>query len=1341
MKQTLLLALLILSATSYAQVNPRFNDGDTIPYRSLIISEFYGGDNTNESHIELTNMGSQPVQLNQFKFGNMYGGGAVLDVWNDPWSCGSTRWFWLPTHILMPGESYVIAPAWDYGPRKYKQGIPGFEGLERPGNPGYLDVADFLIHRSEGSGAQWEPADSTDQVTVWIDSVYFYYSWGTLKFWNHAIYIEQHFANGDSAVIDQVGGVFDNNGTNFGSGEYRYEVAGVANGLWNSFLMRKYSIKNGNLDFANARGLGLDDSEWIPVTKPPGHDAWRDLWWTVGNHVSAKLDATTLEPVTSGFEIDFASKRITIPWGTLRLDDIMRNMKKKPGLAWNYYLNENRVDSLYRSARTGDKMTVYASGTELQLATFDIIVREPAPGANIVIPIDHKNDLGPVTNRTQKGILEWPRVTRYDSGMDTITGSWHGLPHSTRIDTLFKYLEKPPQASWEIVFLNDEKRPDLKSGDKLKVTAQNGNVKEYYIQVQSFQGSSNAELSAITWPDIPDLYKGIFGWKGDTVPSFSSGNFEYRVQVPLDVEGIPALVAKTKDVNTTVEVKRAVSLVGTREDRITTFTATSENNRAERVYNVELIKEKDPSSVQPYHAEPFLSEYDIHFRNNWFLEIFNPGNQPLDLSNYMFVQMVANDHAHAITQGMGIDYTSWARRYRKYVPGYRWVDESEWTVNPGILKLDISVDPIVLGNDVFCMGMISDDSYYAGQAGYDWPVPAELDVQFFNYEGIHTYSNPWGEYVDKTYNVVAAPAGHNFYIFKILNDSIKRGLKPANDPMDFELIEQWASSTGNGKRYRGGGLSSIRSYRRKPHINLPNKELDGISGVDEETSEFWFLDRNKLGNEGYGWPWRELYVLHNFGQHFFEQPTHYMSTVSSVIYKVSEGYSMNEKIRGMKPGVTIAEFFGNLIKADSAQSLSVKSAADGSNLKFDALIGNNDILVVLSADSSNTTQYVLEVTEQGLSSDAVLTSNLYNIFIENQTESLGEGVEAGFGYISGFEYGTRLRTVMNNLKIPNGATLDIIDSKGTYVPMKILNFDTTYIFVTVNSGIHLDVLAEDGVTRIVYQLQPNVSDNDAFILSDVYTVDQQQFLVHLVPRETNIQTFLSNIVPSFGSSVKMIDKMGNEKTEGRIVEDDKVVVISANGLSTKVYYISYLSTLKFPVTTYLAYVLSDNYAVNQVDYKISGGFTQFSKSTLLTDFYNNIHPCIGSTAIVVDANGVEKDSEYFDDGDKLKVTSADGRIVVWYDLDFHVTSADMIYSNSIKIYPNPTVGKLNVSGIEPGHRIQIYAATGALIKEVKAQGNLEILSLEDIPSGMFLIIISNNNRMLGRYKAIKLHSN
>lgn len=1299
------------------------------PNRSLMISEVRLTGWDTDKYVEITNMGTSDVDLSEYKFGNMRPWASpVLDVWNDPWVPEGDRSFMLPEKVLKPGESFVITGAWDYGPAMYNKRVPSWEGYERMKQAEFMDLADFLIHVTE-----------TDQPYPGvIDSVTMHETYGDIyqyvlhtNIGSGCYYLEHHFAEGDSAVVDQVGGVFDDEGRNLYQG---YDVAGVTGATGNSILVRRYTIKTGNLDFANARGVGLEDSEWIPIPILPGYNAWRDLWWTVGNHGAFELNENTLESDVA--EIDFANKQITVPWGTRRLDGVMQHMVKKPGIAWNYELNANREDSVYRAAKTGDKLTIYVAGNELQTATFDIVVAEPDENENNVVPVAHVNigsvrEGGPIISNAQNGILGWPRVSRFDHGNDTISGTWHGLPNALRTDSLLKHLEKPGNASWEFVWVDGIERPDLKDGDVLKVTAQSGMEKEYFLKVQSYEPSHNADLVSITWPDIPDFYRGIFGWLGDTIPNFTSTTYNYTVQVPLGEEGIPGLVPKTSDLNAQVEVQRANSLTGLKEDRTISFKVIAEDDSVSNTYNVELVKEKDPNNIQPYHAEPFLSELVFwEAWNNNFGEICNPGNQPLDLSNYMIAMAFNTDPAGVIQSRMNVE--DWLDRYDKYVPGYKWVNEADWAVTPGMLERDLTVNPIIQPGDVFSLGGIEDWGYASGEIGLEnWPVPKQLDVQFLNK---NEHVNTWNEPINRDGNPIRKWNNACWYLFKILNDSITLGLKPANDPNDFELIE--AFGMGDGSIWVIGGklTDKVESYRRKPEIYKGNPTLGESFGTSPEDSEWEVIGTSYYADQGYGWPWRALYVGYDIGQHYMVAPGHYLSTISSPVYKVSEGYSMEEGIRGVTTGTTVGTFLENIIKAHENQTLTLKSV--DTDLNPEDIIINNDILIVLSADSTNTTQYFLEVTDDGLSSDAVLVSQVYDVEIISQPKSVVQDEEnSGTGTITGFEYGTQLSTIISNITVPQGALMSIIDGNGAYVPFQKLNFDTVYVNLTVNSETYFDVLAEDGSTRIVYQLLPASTEDDAFILSDVYSITQSENLVNFVPRGTNFQTFLSNITPSYNAEVKVVDKMGIERTEGNLYEDDKIVVTSPNGLVTRVYHLAMLRTQYILSPDYLAYVLSDVYAVDQVEYSIDGP----TNETTLDEFYSSIRPSMGATAVLLDADGNEKTSGLLDSSDMLKVTSADGKIQVVYGLHLTVVSSNLLGVNQIQVYPNPTNSKLNIKGVENGNRILVFNSTGAVIRDLKVQGTTEVLSIQDQPSGIYLVVIRNkhNDKVLGQYKVVK----
>ena len=1300
------------------------------PYRSLMITEArrtHGYDN----YVELTNMGDKPINLGEFKFARItpWMPVRIYDPWTDVWTPESYAWFWLPDVVLEPGESFTMTSGYDWRPEQYKKKVVGYEWARRVRQPEVEQMADLVLHAREDP----DGVDPTDSITY--NPEVFGPNLPADVFGDGGrcgYYIEHHVSETDSFVVDQVGGVFDNDGKN--SSVFGYDVAGVQEATGNSILVRKFSVKQGNLDFESARGVGNDDSEWIvlPIETQVNRGLNRDAYWTIDNHGDYNLDENTLESDIA--EIDYAGKKITVPWGTRRPDGIMHLMKKKPGIAWEYHMAPDK-DSLSFNVQTGDQITIYVCGADLDKATFDIEVAEPAVDANMVVPVANKDDEDDWKLNVINNINPWPWVTTHDSGMDTITGTWYGIPYATRTDSLLERLVKPSNAAWDFVWVDGVERADLKHGDKLKVTAENGDVKEYFIEMQAYQPSHNANLSAITWPDIPDFYRGIFGWIGDTIPSFSPQAYNYRVQVPYDVEGIPALVPKTEQLNASIEVDRATNLTGTEDDRTVVYTVTAEDDSVQNVYSVELVQEKRPEDLQPYYGEPFVSE--LVMREGWsntYWEIMNPGNQPLDLSNYMIAITWGANPAGAITQRSGNDYNTWLNRYNKYIPGYKWVDADEWAMTPGYVEVDLNVNSIVAPGDVFTFGKMNNDRWPSEVEDY-W-IPKQIDVLFnYNYEGrIQTWTNPWNEPLNGN-PVDLGGTNTSWYMFKILNDSIKKGLKPATDPNDFELIETFGMEDGTG--WVIGGYNKvawqIERFIRKPEIYKGNPKPEGSFGTNWDDSEWLYNSWNDTWSK-FPWPLSASIVSNDIGQHFINEPTHYKSTISSVEYKVSPGYSQSEKIRGVVTGTTVADFMGKIIKADENQSLKVMSNGDGSELATGDAISLNDVLVVMSADSSNTSKYIIEVSDAGLSSNAVLTSSLYTVEITDEPKSAGGESDdhIGTGVISGFEYGTLLRTVISNVEVPAGASMVVVDGNNNYVPLKMMNFDTTYVDVTVTPDYSFEVIAEDGVTTIVYELKPQASGSSAFLTSNVYDVDQVNQLIEFVPRGTEANVFLSNLIPSLGATLKLVDKNGLEREDGYIAQDDKVIVTSEDATVQTVYYLSMLPTEYILSTTYLAYVTSKRFSVDQLNMNISG----LQPSLEIETFYHRIVPSTGATAVVVDEGGNEKLHGNFSDGDMLKVTSADGKVEVMYTLDF-LTSTELSVKAKLLVYPNPTNDVVSVAGASMGSRIRVFSSNGLLVHDVDVQGDVETISLREHSSGIYLVIVTNNGELTGQYKVVR----
>jgi hypothetical protein len=1298
---------------------------DTI--KTFIISETRPTE-ARYTYLELTNMGTEPIDLHNWEVG-------TIGPWTDHYLPESNKFIMLGDYIdkyvptadtiVEPGESFWMSPLYEFQTEKAIANPLEYDSWEMPGQRD----ADIVLHAYEA------PSGPTDSISV---------NWQVMEVWNgrDCYYVRYHLPNGDSVAVDQVGGVWDQPSSSNGLGRnyaQAYDVAGVEGATNNSILVRKFSVKEGNLNFNEGRGITPDESEWIVLPYISHYTGWtagRPMYWTVGNHGNFNVDETTLK--SSTIDIDWDNSTLNVPWGVFFKDSLMFQFDRHEGLAWNYILNnapvgspeweQARLDSSFISARTGDTLIVWACGDDLDEVRFHINLLPPTEDANWIIPkagFDWDNNtysdyVGPVFE-----------VTAGVPGGDTILD----IPFATRTDSIMKYFEKAPNASWEFVFVDGVDRADVMDGDLLRVTAENGAVKDYYLDVADYTPGHDAELTAITWPDIPVNYKNLFGYVGDTIPGFVPGNFSYKAIVPMDVEAIPALVATPRQLNTKVEVERAVSLYASIPLKTVTFTSTAEDDTTILVYKVELQKERDASNIQPWKAEPFLSEYI--FQDQWsnsFMEICNPGTEPLDLSDYLiFNQWTKNPVQDVSWNSAEGDFDS---RYQKYIPGYKWVSETDLAVSPCVAVVDLNVNPIVQPGDVFTMGAIrstgSADNTYPNKT---WPVYNQLDINFRDAtldDGTPTaYPNPWGEEINGN-KIGTIWSNGSWYMYKILNDSIKKGLKPANDPEDFMLIESWANPEDGDWIIGGRAVNADNqcvTYIRKEQYYLPKAglgesfgtQVDNGTKLQDGSSEWYCWDRNQGILKGYGWPHDICYVVEDLGKHYMIEPTIYMSTVTSLVYQVSLGYSDDELIKGVVTGTKVNDFMANIFKRDEGQTLTVRSG--GVDLGSDAAVSDGDSLVVVSADGENMSKYLLEVTAEGLNSDAVLTSTAYTV------EATGDNPS-----ISGFDYGTLLKDVKNGVTLPAGASMTIINQNGAYVALQKLNKDTTYVNTQVSDMIWFVVTAEDNVTKITYQLMPTSTTSDAFVISEVYGVDQDTKLISLIPKGTSVATLYANVTPSSGASIQVKDKNGSDRAHGTLVIDDVLTVTAADGETQTSYFFAFLNE----EVTYLAYVLSNTYIVDQNASTIEADpVTDINEVTLVSDFLANLSAAPGAMVVLKDADGNVKDgADNMDAGDYVQVTAGNGVNVKEYSVNVDPSAVEEAVHAGISVYPNPSNGQFHVDGLDAGNRIQVYNSLGARVLDRVADGMNEIISLQDQHRGFYFMTISNKAGVVGNYKLI-----
>ena len=568
------------------------NAQDTI--RSLIFSE-WRGESIGNNYIELTNMGTETLDLSRFMLQWVNGKGTQF-TYED----GQLR---LPTpntggrqHYLEgelpPGESWLgIYNTWSY---IYENDTITADSIVSvavdsipSSRPGMVEIANHTVGRSG-----------------------YLFNYGS-----HANVLYYFLDNGDSILIDCAKLNLDNDLKTVNIAD---DVAGINEASGSHTLVRKANIIRGNMDWNASKGVSAEDSEWIPISVI-GQD--RLPFTTVGTHGDFFIDMES-----TSVEIDLNNEIMTVPWGTYKRDSLVSIIDWGPGMAW-YYIQDttSTIDSTHAMVQSGDILQVLATGNELRETSLKITVAEPAVNQALVFPKLYKNDNG--------NWVQPYNVTVEQPGMDSILS----VSYAERVDTLFKYLEKAPKASWEIVWKDGDERADLQNGDILKITAEDGTtIKEYYIDIQDYVASDNVQLAAITWPDKQEFLE---GWKGDTIPQFSASKTAYQVTLPYGTLSVPPLQAHPLNIRTYVEMQRAVSLTGSQEDRTTTFTLISESDSLTQEYKVLFSVEKDPAKFQHFEGTPFISEI-VTSAYSWmsYLEIVNPGTKNLDLSEYLIVR-------------------------------------------------------------------------------------------------------------------------------------------------------------------------------------------------------------------------------------------------------------------------------------------------------------------------------------------------------------------------------------------------------------------------------------------------------------------------------------------------------------------------------------------------------------------------------------------------------------------------------------------------------------------------------------------------------------------------------
>ncbi len=1287
LKTTLLTICLVLFSWTGIQAQ------DTIP--DLIISEAQFN-TQGMNYIELTNMGDTAIDLSRFAV-ELFN--TFPEYWiNNSWNTRALRL----DGSLAPGDSYVMSAV--------------LEGLSGGGlklyRPAMEAVSDRVVYPVDNLPPDSPVSDSISALGGQIFTI-----WGS-----RGAYAIRYFTpEGDSIIIDAVNHSMSPDNFQW---DGLLSVAGVPEAALTHVFVRRHTITQGvplldhESNWDAARGTDISDSEWFPI---PHHenDPEGIIYRTVGNHGDYHIDVQALNP---SITIDLEAPSMTIPWGILRGDSIINELTLGDGMSWWYVENGSIIDSMHNICQTGDILTLYACGDVLEQKDFVLTVSAPATDMAKVFPISYKIYQDPAD---EIGVWLTPYYTTDDIPVIDTIGN---VTFATRVDSLYKYLEKAPGASWEIVWVDGTERVDLMQGDILKVTSEDGTtVKDYFIDVLDYEANSNANLSAIVWPDInlDELWKINQGWTSqDTIPGFTSNVHSYTIRLPYGTNTVPVLNPIKANPNTKITTSRATSLSGGFDERTTIFTVTAEDDTTIIDYQVLFEVLKPADFEQPLYAGPIISEIVTRWYNRTgFIELYNPGNQLLDLSNYMVVAAGATSLPDVIQYD-----NTFLEQYLYYVPGYKYTQDTlAFETNGRFLELDV-VDPVLDPGETFIIANWLDEE----AENNDFTL-AVSDLFFDDISKPPVVPNHWGMTFDRS-DAVASTYGmtNAHYLYEIVGDSILDGTKAIGDPNDFVLLDVFG--TYDDTPWNVGGVDCVingkkktngwRYIRKSPFWHGNDDNLASFGTSDEDTE--WIAEGSPIKTID------QSDLTNNIGSHALDPVTVHISTVSSLVFEVADGFEGSDlDIKGISNAETVQEFFDKLIKADTGQAL-VVTGADGVAKGVDDPVAENDTLTVTSAQFDNVTKYGLSLVPLDANTN-LLAADGSGLTVDNAT-----------GTISGFDFGATVQSVFENIELESALSLiNIVDTDGVLVPLKVARADGAYNSTVVGDEIIFEVVAQSGKVQ-EFTLTPNSLSSDAYVISDIFVVDNENARISMIHDGIEVSAFFTQIEIVTGATATLINKAGVERTLGGVKYDDQLLVVSEDGTVEFVYDFLFVNEMIInspPVVT-----------VEFTDAAINVGAT-LTLSASATDDGKPEPPSLTSTwevtsgdagnVTITDASQLSTDVTFSTEGTyTLTISVSDGELSSVKSVNVVVSGGVGIAGNQalqMNMYPNPAMNLVTfeLQNMDPAQTtISIVDLSGRVVYNHNLTDGRTDIDISKFDAGIYHVSVRSGDNILNKKLSI-----
>ena len=792
------------------------------------------------------------------------------------------------------------------------------------------------------------------------------------------------------------------------------------------------------------------------------------------------------------------------------------------------------------------------------------------------------------------------------------------------------------------------------------------------------------KISAIIWPEIPDSLKNTAQWKGDSLSAFKPDTSQYVVALPYGTTNVPQLFPIVTDPNVVARIHPAISLYGSEEERTTVFTLTSGEGLELLSYKIlftivaggnmagiSTIRSQDYQIIEgPSGLQNVLGVDTGTAVNDFFNHIIkeDPGqsleiHSVLDGSIRTVGETVSDQDTLVVISADGQNTTEYLITVHEGGPYSDAVlTSSFYTVMTDTLGGTGTIAGMDYETSIIQVldSIIKPETANLAVTGIDGES-VSLKTLNFKTEVVNTLVN------EEIFFKVTAQDGITIITYRL------QPAGPSGDALVFSNVYE-VNQEGHYIRFIPSGTdipTFLQNIIPVAGSVVAVTDTMGIKHTSGKVSADFKLKVTSADGTS-----RNSYVLIPMD-----------AVIWSDVYLVDNG-----RISGIDTATTASEFLANIIKSDPGQNLEVHRSSDGTMVEAQQTVSDGDTLIVSIGGQDYT--WLISLTPGGLDSDALLTSEVYDITSDP---------DAGTGTVSGMHFGMTVGEVLDSIQVPLTANLYVLDT----------DYHSVSLSTLISDSIRFIVVSQDRRITMDYAVQLTIRDNEAYVLSNLYEVSQDQKTIRQIPYATPIYIFLQNIIPVPGAHLQVLNASGQPQDLGNIDMNFSLEVTSKDGSKT----VSYDLMIKGGE----AWVTSDSLTVDQENKVISG----ISSGMEVAEFLGLLTLAPEARVMVVDKFIQTKTSGPMEEGDIIMVVSGNGKSVVEYTLEFKIVLG-LTHSQgiSIKVFPNPMKDEIYIRGVQREFKIKIANVLGMNLLE--NQGCNEI-SVGHLPPGIYLIKIMNRD--------------